>query len=182
MELEKGSKPMITGKRFCNKENGLCGKVIKSSNYLVTAKYDNGKVKVYTRFYFDRLSEITRKKPIRKELPKSDIKDFKKKCLSIVTKYINSHFKYDDIVINFTGRSLADVFINEVKCGKMKVDKNGLTITFKSHIPPPSISQFKIKSDYDLHTYYFTDLSIESISAMQTAINWLLLCGKERRK
>ncbi len=182
MELVKGAKPRISGKRFYIKSNGLCGKVASSSEYLVTAKFDNGKIKVYTRTNFEKLAEIIKAKPQRRELPKSDVKDFKAKCLKVITHYINTHFKYDDIVINFTGRSKAIVTINGTYCGEMKLDKNGLQIKFKTHIPPPNISEFKIKTDYDIHTYYFTNLSKEGISAIQTAINWLLLCGKERHK
>ena len=182
MELVSGSKKRITGKSFIHKETGLCGRVLKSSLYLVTVKFNNKRVKTYTRPEFERVCEIIQvKKPIVVR-PKIEVEDFVNKCFVVIKNYINQHFRYDDVVFDYKTMKKMVVYINGAKCGKINLDSMGLKITFKRPLPPPTINEYKIKTNYDEYTYLFTDLSKESISAIKLTINWLLLCGKESQK
>ena len=181
MELVNGAKKRITGKSFELKENGLCGKIIKSNEYIVKVQFNTGKLKIYTRNEFEKVALVINKRPQKHILPATEEKNFKNRCFNIIKNYINTHYKRDNILFDKVSRQTIVVYFEGKRCGEMRIDQKRLIIKFKRPLSPPNISKYKTYVDwFGRDNYIFTDLSEETISAIKLTVNWLLLCGKEK--
>ena len=175
----------ITNKRVVLKKEKLCGRVMKSNQYLVTVLFDNGIQKIYTRDEFFRVCELETTKIAKKQEDKSiSIKDlnFKERMTLKIEDYLDRHFKKDVIVFcKYDANYLSSVRFNGYYCGYMAVSDTAVIIKFKAYIPPPAISKYLVRTKDYCHTYKFKDLSRATIDDMYIAINWLLLVGKKKQ-
>lgn len=172
----------ITKKKFFMPEVEMGGTILKSDDYMVTLKFDNNKVKLMTRFEFNKRCRIieNKKRDIEEELSFINETYFKEKMDRYIRSYLKRNFKNDEITLTHISGKKIKVNINGNYCGKLKVSEKGVLVNFEFYIPPPEISQYLYSKDGNSYIYIFTDTRNKTKRALGVAINWLLLSGKEK--